>query len=122
MHALIFTSSNTSFKSAAEVTCIPNFKSVSEKSNIITIRFLKIKHYKNDTQICLLFKIKDSVFFFKMKGMNLNVNHAVLQAFFTIKLQTLHKPKIDVAYLTFLNLPIFFPACIFNDMQLRYFS
>lgn len=57
-----------------------------------------------------------------MKGMNLNVNHAVLQAFFTIKLQTLHKPKIDVAYLTFLNLPIFFSACIFNDMQLRYFS
>lgn len=32
-------------------------------------------------KICLLFKIKDSVFFFKMKGMNLNVNHSVLQAY-----------------------------------------
>lgn len=31
-------------------------------------------------KICLLFKMKGSVFF-KMKDMNLNVNHDVLQAY-----------------------------------------
>lgn len=42
--------------------------------------FKKLSTIKIIPKICLLFKMKDSVFF-KIKGMNLNVNHAVLQAY-----------------------------------------